>query len=90
MPVVKHAPREYVRVGQQKFWFLPTVKVTEATAPLRDYARQVGNTPLVVTSRGKPVAALIPIDGLDLDTFRLATNDDFINLIEQSRRKFDI
>lgn len=38
------------------------VEMAEATAPLQEYARSVRREPLVVMRRGKPVAALMPLD----------------------------
>lgn len=67
---------------------LKKIKMTEASAPLKDYAGQLGGLPLIVTSRGKPVAALVPIEGVDLESLSLSTNPDFIELIERSRRDF--
>ncbi len=86
MPVVIDPPEYYLRVGDKKFWFLPTVKITEATASLREYAARIGDAPIVVTSRGKPVAALVPISGVDVDFLSLSTESDFLDLIERSRR----
>jgi hypothetical protein len=35
--------------------------------------------------RGRPVAALVPISGVDFESLSLSTNPDFISLIERSR-----
>lgn len=64
---------------------MKTVNLAEANAPLADYARRVGHEPVVVTSRGKPLAALVPIGNADLETVALSTSAEFIALIERSR-----
>ncbi len=45
------------------------MKVAEkatATAPLAEYTAEVKKEPVVVTSKGKPIAALLPIENADL------------------------
>lgn len=41
-----------------------------------------------MTRRGKPVAAVVPVGGMDLESLSLATNPDFIALIERSRARY--
>ncbi len=41
-----------------------------------------------MTRRGKPVAAVVAIGGLDLETLSLSTNPSFIALIEKSRASY--
>ena len=36
---------------------------------------------------GKPIAALVPVEGVDLETLAVGTNPDFLDLIERSRRR---
>ncbi len=61
--------------------------MTEATAPLADYAEEAGQGTVVVTRQGMPVAAVVPVDGADLETLSLATNPDFLTMIEHSRAR---
>jgi prevent-host-death family protein len=65
------------------------LKINEANAPLADYLPQLGKGPLVVTVRGKPVAALVPIEGVDWESLCVGTNPDFLDLIERSRREYE-
>lgn len=65
-----------------------TVEITEATGPLSEYARKARKGALVVTRRGKPVAAVVPVGGMDLESLSLSTNPDFIALIERSRARY--
>lgn len=68
---------------------MKTVEMKEATAPLADYARDVEKEPIIVTEHGRPVAALLPIENADRETVALSTNQQFLALIERSRRRHD-
>jgi antitoxin (DNA-binding transcriptional repressor) of toxin-antitoxin stability system len=63
------------------------LELEKATAPLRNYARDVKKEPVVLTSGGKPVAALFAITNADLETITLSTHPQFIALIERSRMR---
>ncbi len=62
--------------------------IQKATAALAVYAQNLKGEPLVVTDGGKPIAALVPVEGIDLESLAVATNPDFVELIERSRRQF--
>jgi prevent-host-death family protein len=62
------------------------LKISEATASLADYTRDLQG-PLIVTTHGRPVAALVPIKGVDMETLAVGTNPQFLDLIERSRRR---
>lgn len=64
---------------------MKTLEMTEARAPLVEYAQEVNNGPLILTVGGKPVAALVPIENADLETVTLSTHPQFLALIERSR-----
>ena len=66
---------------------MKVIERTDATASLADYAADIGNDPLVVTSHGQPVAALVPIQNADMETVALSTNREFLDLIERSRAR---
>lgn len=61
------------------------LELAKATAPLADYARDVSEGPVILTSGGKPVAALVAIENADLETVTLSTHPEFLALIERSR-----
>jgi prevent-host-death family protein len=65
-----------------------TVDIAEATGSLSEYARRIRRGPVVVTRRGRPVAVVVAVEGLDLETLSLSTNPDFIALIERSRASY--
>ncbi len=58
-----------------------------ATATLAAYAEQLASGPVVLTERGKPVAALVALENVDLETASLSMNPRFMELIERSRRR---
>ena len=65
---------------------MKVIERTAATASLAEYAADIGNDPLVVTSHGQPVAALVPIQNADMETVALSM-PWFLDLIERSRAR---
>jgi prevent-host-death family protein len=66
---------------------MKTLEMVTATAPLAEYAQEVYREPVILTVRGKPVAALVSVEGVDLETIKLSTSPQFIALIEHSRAR---
>ena len=66
---------------------MKTLEMAKATAPLAEYARDVGREPVILTVRGKPIAALVSVENADLETITLSTHPQFIALIERSRAR---
>ncbi|MEX0612918.1 MAG: type II toxin-antitoxin system prevent-host-death family antitoxin [Pirellulales bacterium] len=66
---------------------MKVIEKTDATATLAEYAAEIDSGPVIVTSGGRPVAALVPIENADLETIFLSTNRDFLDLIERSRAR---
>lgn len=64
---------------------MKVIEQTDATAPLGEYAAAIASSTVIVTSDGRPVAALVPIENADLETVSLSTNREFLELIERSR-----
>ena len=64
---------------------MKTIDIAQAPTVLAEYAEHPGGEPAIVTSNGNPVAALLPLDDADLETVSLATNAQFLALIERSR-----
>jgi antitoxin (DNA-binding transcriptional repressor) of toxin-antitoxin stability system len=64
---------------------MKTMDITNATAPLVQYARQLGHEPLVLTDGDEPVAALMPIDDADLESLALGTNPKFLAMLDKAR-----
>lgn len=66
---------------------MTTLEMGKATAPLKQYARHVKKNPMVLTVRGRPVAALVALENADWETVALSTNPEFLALIERSRQR---
>ena len=67
-----------------------TLEIADATGALATYARKLRRRPLIVTRRGRPMMALVPLENVDLETLSLSTNPDFIALIESSRVRYPV
>ena len=66
-----------------------TIELDKATAPLRTYAEGAQRELLVVTRRGKPMAAIVPVGGYDLESLSLSTNPRFLEIIAESRKRLE-
>jgi hypothetical protein len=65
-----------------------TIELANATATLAEYADKLGDEPVILTSGGRPVAALISLENVDLETISLSTNPRFLEIIEHSRMRY--
>ncbi|MCA1994952.1 MAG: type II toxin-antitoxin system Phd/YefM family antitoxin [Coleofasciculus sp. S288] len=63
------------------------VEIAEAQATLAEYASVLTEEPVIITSNGQPIAALVTLENVDMETISLSTNPKFIELIERSRAK---
>ncbi|MCI0438885.1 MAG: type II toxin-antitoxin system Phd/YefM family antitoxin [Chloroflexi bacterium] len=63
------------------------LEVSDATAPLSEYIRGIEDEPVIVTVKGKPVAAIVSIENADIETASLSANPRFLALIERSRAR---
>jgi antitoxin (DNA-binding transcriptional repressor) of toxin-antitoxin stability system len=66
---------------------MKTIEIAEATAPLAEYARTNRRQTLVLTRRGRPFAALIPIPTpTDLESFMVSSSPRLETLTTGSPR----
>ncbi len=66
---------------------MKTIELAKASAPLSEYARKAKKDPIIVVRRGRPMAAVVPIQNADAETVSLSTNRQFIAIIERSRSR---
>lgn len=66
---------------------MKTLELARATGSLPEYVRQAREEPLVLTKRGKPVAAVVPLADGDLESLAVSTHPDFLAIIERSRAR---
>ena len=67
---------------------MKTLELSKATKSLANYAKKLGKEILILTSESKPVAAVISLEDVDLDSLALSTNPEFLEIIELSRKEF--
>ncbi len=65
-----------------------TVEISQAADWLRDYGARKHREVWVLTRHGRPVATVVPIDGEDYFSMRLADDPRFIEIIERSRLRY--
>jgi prevent-host-death family protein len=68
---------------------MKTVEVPSANKQLRQMVKLAQSDPLVLTQRGKPVAALVSIEGLDRESLSLSTNPKFLRILRKSFQELD-
>ena len=66
---------------------MKTIDIGKASRPLGEYAKELTEEIIVVTSRQKPVAALVPLKDVDAETIALSTNAKFQKIIEASKKQ---
>jgi prevent-host-death family protein len=64
-----------------------TVELAEATQSLAEYAQQVKDGVIIVTSNGRPIAAVVALPNTDAETVALSQNSQFLAIIERSRAR---
>ncbi len=64
---------------------MKTIELDEATNTLAEYAREVATEPVLLTKGGNPVAALLSIDDVDLESLLVSKSSVFWEIIQQSR-----
>jgi prevent-host-death family protein len=64
------------------------VDIAEATGALFDYARNARKGTVVVTRRGKPLAAVVAVDPEDWEDWVVAHDPGFIALMERSEARY--
>lgn len=67
---------------------MKTVEMADATAPLSEYARRARKNTVVVTRRGKPLAAVVPLDSDDWEDFVVSQDPGFIEVIRRSEERY--
>ena len=65
---------------------MKSVRLSDITGSLSDYARKGLREPVVVTRQGRPLVAVMPLSNLDdWESVSVATNAKFMEIIERSR-----
>ncbi len=67
---------------------MKTIDMAEATAPLSEYVRRARKHTVVVTRRGKPLAAVVPLDSEDWEDFVVSQDPGFIRVLRRSEERY--
>ena len=68
---------------------MKTVEVPPANKQLRRMVKDAQSDPLLLTQRGKPVAALVSVEGMDQESLSLSTNPKFLRILRKSFQELD-
>lgn len=67
---------------------MKAIEISEASKPLSDYAKELDEEIIVLTSNNKPIAALVSLKNVDRESLALSTNPEFMKIIEAAREEF--
>lgn len=64
---------------------MKTIKLSQASRSLAQYAAELGDEIVVLTDRDRPVAAIVPLRPADRESIALSNHPEFLAIIAQSR-----
>ena len=67
---------------------MKTIQLSNASRPLAEYARELKDEILVVRDPRGPIAAVVPLKGVDRESLALSAHPEFLDLIARSRAQF--
>lgn len=67
---------------------MKTMKLSEASRPLAEYAAELDDDLVLVTDRNRPVVAVVSLRNADREVLSLSRNPQFLKIIQRSRRDF--
>jgi antitoxin (DNA-binding transcriptional repressor) of toxin-antitoxin stability system len=65
-----------------------TIKLSRASRPLAEYAAELAKEIVLLTDHNKPVAAIVPLKGVDRESIALSAHPAFLRIIARSRAEF--
>jgi antitoxin (DNA-binding transcriptional repressor) of toxin-antitoxin stability system len=63
------------------------IEISAASKPLSEYAGELDDEIVILTSGDHAVAALVPLKNIDEESLALSTNQTFLDIIERSRKE---
>lgn len=69
---------------------MKTIDLETASKPLSEYAKEIDKEILVLKAKNKPVAAIVSLKDVDMESISLSTNPEFLEIIEKSRKEFKL
>ena len=67
---------------------MKTIKLSEASRPLAEYASELDDDIVLVTQRNRPIAAVVSLKNADREVLSLNGSPKFLKIIQRSRRDF--
>lgn len=67
---------------------MKTINLSTASRTLAEYAADLTDEIVVLTDRNKPVAAIVPLKGVDRESIVLSGHPEFLKVIRHSRTEF--
>ena len=67
---------------------MKTLKLSEASRSLAEYASELTDDIVLVTEHNKAVAAVVSLKNVDREVLALSRSSEFLKIIERSRRDF--
>lgn len=67
---------------------MKTIEVTTTSKPLSEYIKELNDEIVILTSHKKPVAAIISLEKIDMESLSLSTDPEFLAIIEKAREEF--
>jgi len=64
---------------------MKSIEVSKASKSLSDYAKELNEQILVITSNKKPIAALVSLKNIDEESLSLSSNSEFMEIIQAAR-----
>jgi hypothetical protein len=68
---------------------MKTLELTQATGTLAEYARDLGDEPVILVAEATPVAALVSLKDVDPESLSLSTNPEFLQIIAAARKEVE-
>lgn len=69
---------------------MKTIKLSDASRPLAEYATELDDDIVVVTQRNRPIAAVVSLKNADREVLSLNGSPKFLKIIQRSRRDFAV
>lgn len=67
---------------------MKTIKLSQASRPLAEYATELTDQVVVLTDRNRPIAAIVPLKRVDRESILLSGHPEFLKIIARSRAEF--
>lgn len=67
---------------------MKTIELSNASRPLAEYAKELKEDILILEDASGPVAAVVPLKGVDAESLALSAHPEFLDLIARSRAQF--